>query len=89
MTKLLPERRICFDKVSKMLQISYYKLLATKWRFFALDLFRVNEHWIRELYAYPSVVSFSDLVVKILKKEVHFVAEKINDIYGLLNAHMT
>lgn len=43
---------------------------------------------VREFYSNLSRVCFPDPIVRIWGKEVYFVAEQINDIYGLSDADM-
>lgn len=85
-TKLLSDREIYLDNVSKTLQDLYEKLESIGWRFFSLDPCISNEQWVHEFYANISEVSFSDtlnVAVKILGKSVKVGDKQINHIYGL------
>lgn len=44
---------------------------------------------MQEFYTNLSIISFANLVIKIQEMNVHFGAEPINDLYGLLDAEMS
>lgn len=64
-TKLLPERSICLEKVSKNLSALHDRLVDNRWRCFALDPCRAHQQWVREFYANLSIVSFKNPVIRI------------------------
>lgn len=62
-------------KVPEKFPKFFNRLTDTGWIYFIPDTYLDNEHWVRKFYANLSVVSLSNLVIKIQEKEVHFGVE--------------
>lgn len=88
-TKNTPGLRHMFGKEMPENLLSFHdRLVAVEWRCFTLDPCQENEYWVRKFFANLSVVSFSNPILRIRRKNFHFGAKQINNIYGLANADM-
>lgn len=84
--KLFLKRGISLERIPETLSAFYERLETMRWLCFAPKPCYSNEQWVREFYTNLKAVRLSTSVMKKRDKVVHFEVEKINRVYGLLDA---